>query len=1449
MSLKYNRWAVAVCLLLATKVFGQGTISTLAGRDWVFPGTNRPAIDAPLGDWLGIAPSPDGGFYVNDVANRMVFHVDASGTLRVIAGTGKSGASPDGTLAAEANLNNVQGIAIDETGRLLFGDDWRIRYLDNDQRLRTRFDFNKSAPELISRGATNTGYLLPGRNGVLYSHSNNLIFQLDANDRVTVLAGGGDIPNAPDGALATSLKSTSLSHFDFDSAGRLVFADMDACLLRRVNADGRLETLAGRPNCDRSVDGVPARGSSISPSGAGVRRGPDGLIYFVDSGLIRRISPAGTLETYAGPREAGINPIIETAFHAVGAMAFGPDGRLWIEDLNTQRIYSLHPSSGKRHQAGNGCFMPPSPRPGPGQALYLNRPMVSLLGEGELIVTSVDPRSTFRIGPSGLAQLQYGQTARNCRAYGSVPEIPQAWPGAAYFQRDRAGRLYYMDINGVSLFRLESNGTTRIVAGERPGPANAGVSFAGDGGPAPSAIMRAASQFWIADNDEIWIADQLNHRVRRVDRQGVMTTVAGTGQRGYSGDGGPAREATFNDPLSVTGDAQGNVYVADAMNHVIRKIDVNGIVSTIAGTGTGGFSGDGGPARSAHLNKPVGLWFDRPTGSLYVAEDWGERVRRIDPNGTISTVAGNGMLGYSGDGGPATEASLNHPSSIAVDAAGILYIGDADNRRVRRVVPGGLLLPGTNCSVTLTLSAADFRASGSTGRVRALASGECAFTTESTVGWLEITAGAEAGGGREIVFRVAPNPARTARTGALRIGPQTFVVRQAGSPGLAVEPTFLSVAVTNGQAASKRVLRITLPSGTPPLNVLLANTTDREDWLSIRNAAGTVSGSTPFETVVEFRTQGLAPGTYPGSIAVFSPDTGDEVQLPVTLSVSSRSQILQLSQTGLAFRGGASPQQVHVANAGAGTMAWSATASTTTGVNWLSITPNSGSSTAGQAAPAFTVTPQPGSLGPGTYYGTVEVRAPGAANPVQAITVMMAIAPPADTLRPMAEPASVLFVGSPGAVELPPQSVVLRNPGSAPLNFSVDASFPADSAWFTPSVTSGSIPGGQSRTIELRAASTGRAAGLYSGTLLLRADGQPEPIRVAATMSLASNCVPSRLLASPQLPGSGFNALQGWPVPVSVRLVNNCGGAVTDADVQLVGPQGTVSTPLRHAGAGMWSGTWTAPPLAAGPITLRVTASIAGTGLSGEGTIAGSMLSVAGPPWIAPGGILNSASYLSRAPVAPGGIVSIFGSGFGDSVWQATAVPLPLEGNGVSAWIGGVRMPLFFVGPNQINAQVPFEIGPDAEYAVTVKVGAALTVPEPVWIARAAPAVFTVDGSGRGQGHAYRYASDGSAALATLATGANPGDVVVLYATGLGLTNPVAPTGAAGSASGLQNPILVSVAGRPASILYAGLAPGFVGLYQINFTMPAGLPAGVELPVDIEVAGVRAPSTHLSTAR
>jgi len=176
-------------------------------------------------------------------------------------------------------------------------------------------------------------------------------------------------------------------------------------------------------------------------------------------------------------------------------------------------------------------------------------------------------------------------------------------------------------------------------------------------------------------------------------------------------------------------------------------------------------------------------------------------------------------------------------------------------------------------------------------------------------------------------------------------------------------------------------------------------------------------------------------------------------------------------------------------------------------------------------------------------------------------------------------------------------------------------------------------------------------------------------------------------------------------------------------------------------------------------------------------------------------------------------------------------------------------MPLFFVGPNQINAQVPFEIGPDAEYAVTVKVGAALTVPEPVWIARAAPAVFTVDGSGRGQGHAYRYASDGTAALATLATGANPGDVVVLYATGLGLTNPVALTGAAGSASGLQNPILVSVAGRPASILYAGLAPGFVGLYQINFTMPAGLPAGVELPVDVEVAGVRAPSTHLSTAR
>jgi sugar lactone lactonase YvrE len=174
--------------------------------------------------------------------------------------------------------------------------------------------------------------------------------------------------------------------------------------------------------------------------------------------------------------------------------------------------------------------------------------------------------------------------------------------------------------------------------------------------------------------------------VIRVDPDGAFTVVAGSGAAGYSGDGGPATAARLHSPSGIAADREGNVYVADTDNHRIRKIDADGMITTVAGTGRPGLSGDGWRASSVDLWHPVGVDVDA-AGNVYVAEASTYRVRRVGRDGRITTIAGTGRPGFDGDGGPATKASLQAPVDIAVDAQGNVYIADRNNNRVRRVSP------------------------------------------------------------------------------------------------------------------------------------------------------------------------------------------------------------------------------------------------------------------------------------------------------------------------------------------------------------------------------------------------------------------------------------------------------------------------------------------------------------------------------------------------------------------------------------------------------------------------------------------------------------------------------------------------------------------------------------------------------------------------------------------
>ncbi|MEE1751155.1 NHL domain-containing protein [Streptomyces sp. SP18CS02] len=250
------------------------------------------------------------------------------------------------------------------------------------------------------------------------------------------------------------------------------------------------------------------------------------------------------------------------------------------------------------------------------------------------------------------------------------------------FAMDSTGTLYFSDRNNHRVRRITTDGKISTVAGT-------GVAgYRGDNGPAASAQLNMPRGVAVDSTDTLYIADSENHRVRKVAADGTISTVAGTGAAGFSGDGGAATAARMNGPYAVAVDSTGILYVADFNNHRVRKITTDGKISTAAGTGTAGFSGDNGPAASAQLNKPIGLLSDN-ADNLYIADTYNHRVRKITTDGKISTAAGTGTAGFSGDNGPAASARLNRPMGLALDSTGALYIADTANHRLRMVTADG----------------------------------------------------------------------------------------------------------------------------------------------------------------------------------------------------------------------------------------------------------------------------------------------------------------------------------------------------------------------------------------------------------------------------------------------------------------------------------------------------------------------------------------------------------------------------------------------------------------------------------------------------------------------------------------------------------------------------------------------------------------------------------------
>jgi Secretion system C-terminal sorting domain/NHL repeat len=249
---------------------------------------------------------------------------------------------------------------------------------------------------------------------------------------------------------------------------------------------------------------------------------------------------------------------------------------------------------------------------------------------------------------------------------------------------DVSGNVFIADYGNNRIRKIDNLGIITTIAGTGIG------GFSGEGGPGTAAKIYGPRGITVDASGNVFFSDYANNRIRKISTSGIITTVAGNGLPGFFGDGGPATDAKLNFAWGVAVDAAGNIYIADQLNCRIRKVNTSGIITTIAGTGIAFFSGDGGPAISAGIQYPLGLAVDA-SGNIYIADNGDNRIRMINTSGIISTLAGSPTYGFSGDGGPSTAAQLYYPQGVAVDTGGNIYICDLNNNRIRKINSSGII--------------------------------------------------------------------------------------------------------------------------------------------------------------------------------------------------------------------------------------------------------------------------------------------------------------------------------------------------------------------------------------------------------------------------------------------------------------------------------------------------------------------------------------------------------------------------------------------------------------------------------------------------------------------------------------------------------------------------------------------------------------------------------------
>ncbi len=325
---------------------------------------------------------------------------------------------------------------------------------------------------------------------------------------------------------------------------------------------------------------------------------------------------------------------------------------------------------------------------------------IAVDASGNVFVTENFNHCVRKINTSGVISTIAGTGVSGFSGDGGLATLAQLYsPGGITL--DAGGNIYISDTGNQRIRKINTSGIISTIAGVGT------IGFSGDGGTATLAQFSGPSGIALDISGNIYCADYNNHRIRKINTSGVISTIAGTGTAGFFGDGGPATSAQIMSPLDVTTDASGNIYIADGGNDRIRKINATGTITTIAGNGFAAYFGDGGAATSAGLFNPSGVELDA-SGNVYIADKYNNCIRKVNTSGIISTIGGNSIAGNAGDGGLATLAQMNQPSNLAIDALGNIYVTDYTNQRVR-------IICSTNCPVGTDINSLSENTSIKTG--------------------------------------------------------------------------------------------------------------------------------------------------------------------------------------------------------------------------------------------------------------------------------------------------------------------------------------------------------------------------------------------------------------------------------------------------------------------------------------------------------------------------------------------------------------------------------------------------------------------------------------------------------------------------------------------------------------------------------------------------------------